>query len=427
MIFFEIRRFFSMNSRNIFLSSMRLINAIIQFFIVILNIRILGLYDAGIVMSFYAVWVLGRTVGSWGYYWVIMRGSARGQGIMRGVMAASVRRVIFFNLVLGVAVVMLKCLLTDVITMGWVSIFIGWLGFSTLAVASLGLAVFLVLRHPVRAVSFELLGLPFVQFLPVAIIVIFGIRLEVIYLVAIQTLFLVAMVLVWAYPLFKKIRLNSNSYTLPEYRETFALWVSDCGTNISLRLPLFLAQVYVGPTAAAVVGTVQQLGTAGGIFSWAAITAAQARLAKAFSTGEISKIRSAMLSAVPFPLIMNFAIVVILMLGGLGLFEKIYGINDPYFGPSILVLCAMAMAEGVFGIGVSGLNLSHRERLSAFLSIAMVSSIALFSIVLFYLKISPIMSVSLSLSVIWTLRALISWIVCMAVPPYTPRENSGSP
>lgn len=275
------------------------------------------------------------------------------------------------------------------------------------------MAAFLALKRPIRAVSLELLGLPIVHGVPIAAIGLLGAGSDVYWIVCSQLLLLISGVILLCYPLFVNRRAQPDRYVLPHATQAWFLWISDCGTNISLRLPLFLTQALAGSAVGAVVTIVQQLGMIGSIFSWAAITGAQAKLARELRTGSPSGVRSAMLGAAPSALVMNIIFIGVLLVGGLQIFERVYGIYSQDFRWGIMILAAMALGEGVLGIGMSALNLAGRARLSAVLSFAMMVSITGVLFWLFQTGTSPIISATLALATGWTFRGVISWAVGM--------------
>lgn len=391
----------------------RLANAGAQFLVSLLVVRLLGLEEAGILFLIQSVWMLGRTVGSWGYYWVVLRDRAHGQGGVRAVWIAAVRRILVINMMLCLVVACAKLWLPEAFLLSWPLLIVAWIGFTVLGVGSLAMAAFLVLKRPVRAVSPELLGLPIVHGVPVAAMGLLGAGYDVYWIVCVQLLLLVSGVILLCYPLLVHRRVPSVRYSVPHAAQAWLLWISDCGTNISLRLPLFLTQTLAGSAAGAVVTIVQQLGMIGSIFTWAAITGTQAKIAREFKTGSPSGIRSAMLGAVPVALVMNLMFIGVLLVGGLQIFERIYGISGQDFRWGIMILAIMAVGEGVFGIGVSALNLSGRVRLSAVLSFTMVLSIIGVVYWLFQTGTSPIIGAPLALATCWTFRGVISWAVGM--------------
>lgn len=254
-----------------------------------------------------------------------------------------------------------------------------------------------------------------------------GAGTDLYWIVSAQLLLLILGVILLCYPLLVNRRASSSRYILPPAAQSWLLWISDCGTNISLRLPLFLTQALAGSAAGAVVTIVQQLGMIGSIFSWAAITSAQARLARELRSGSPSGIRSAMLGAAPVALMMNVIFIGVLLVGGLQIFEHVYGISGQDFRWGIMILAIMAVGEGVFGIGVSALNFSGRAGLSAGLSFVMAVSIIAVFYWLFETGASPIIGATLALAACWTVRGVISWTIGMlATRPDLQRAISSS-
>lgn len=394
---------------------MRLANVGAQFLVSLLTVRLLGLERAGVIFLIQAIWILGRTVGSWGYYWVVLRDRAHGQGGVRTVWIAAVRRIVVINVLLGLAVAVVKLCLPGAPLLSWPLLVCAWAGFTVLGVAALGMAAFLALKRPIRAVSLELLGLPIVQGAPVATFGLLAAGADVPLIVCAQLLLLVSGVVLLCRPLLVRDRQAPARYRLPHAAQAWLLWISDCGTNISLRLPLFVTQAVAGPAAGAVVAVVQQLGMIGSIFSWAAITGAQAKLARALKSGSPPAVRSVMLGAAPLALVMNAVLMGALLLGGLQILEHIYGLSGSDFRWGIMILTLMAMGEGVFGIGVSALNFSGRERLSAALSIGMAVSIAGLAYWLLRMGTAPIIGATLALATCWTVRGVTSWAIGMMV------------
>lgn len=393
---------------------MRLANVGAQFLVSLLAVRLLGLERAGVIFLIQAIWILGRTVGSWGYYWVVLRDRAHGQGGVRAVWIAAVRRIAIINLMLGLVVAGVKLWFPGASLLPWSLLICAWIGFTVLGVGALAMAALLAVKRPIRAVSLELLGLPIVQGAPVAAFGLLAPGADVSMIVSAQLLLLVSGVILLCRPLLVQNMRGAARYRLPHAAQAWFLWISDCGTNISLRLPLFVTQIFAGSAAAAVVAIVQQLGMIGSIFSWAAITSAQAKLARALKSGSPSAARSVMLGAAPLAVVMNILFMGTLLIGGLQILEHVYGISGPDFRWGIIILGVMAMGEAMFGIGVSALNFSGRERLSAALSIGMAASIVGVAYWLFQTDISPIVAAPLALATCWTARGMISWTVGMS-------------
>jgi len=392
---------------------MRLANVGAQFLVSLLTVRLLGLEQAGLIFLIQAIWILGRTVGSWGYYWVVLRDRAHGHGGVRTVWIAAIRRILIINVLLGLAVTVVKLCLPGAPLLSWTLLVCAWAGFTVLGLSALSMAAFLALRRPIRAVSLELLGLPIVFGAPVAAFGVLPAGADVSLIVCAQLLLLVSGVVLLCRPLLVNGRPEPAGYRLPHAAQAWLLWISDCGTNISLRLPLFVTQAIAGPAAGAVVAVVQQLGMVGSIFSWAAITGAQAKLARAFKSRTPAEVRSVMLGAAPLAVVMNVVLIGLLLLGGLQILEHIYGISGSEFRWGIMILALMAMGEGVFGIGVSALNFSGRERLSAALSIGMAVSIGGLAYWLLRTGMSPIIGATLALAMCWTVRGATSWAIGM--------------
>ncbi len=392
---------------------MRLANVGAQFLVSLLTIRLLGLERAGVIFLIQAIWILGRTVGSWGYYWVVLRDRAHAQGGVRAVWIAAARRIVVINLLLGLAVAAVKLWLPGAALLSWPLLVCAWVGFTVLGAGALAMAAFLALKRPIRAVSLELLGLPIIQGAPVVAFGPLATGADPIWIVCAQLVLLVSGVALLCRPLMVHARRETARYRLPHAAQAWLLWISDCGTNISLRLPLFVTQAVAGPAAGAVVAVVQQLGMVGSIFSWAAITSAQAKLARAIKSGSPPAVRSVMLGAAPLAIVMNAVLIGILLLGGLQILAHVYGVQDPDFRWGIMILAVMAMGEGVFGIGVSALNFSGRERLSAALSVGMAVSIGGVAYWLLRTGMSPIIGATAALAACWTVRGLSSWLVGM--------------
>lgn len=397
------------------LLAMRMVNIGAQFCTSLLAVRLLGLETAGLIFLVQAIWILGRTVGSWGHYWVILQERGRLQGGIRAVWSTAVRRIFLINLALGAVLAGLKAAWPTGPLMSWPLLLAAWAGFAVLGISTLAMASFLTLRRPVRAVSLEMLGLPIIQGLPVLGFGLLGSQTSAAWIVGAQLMLLC----LGAYFLCRPLqRPNARGevaapYRLPHIGKTLTLWLSDCGTNISLRLPLFLAQALAGPSAAALVAVVQQFGLVGSIFNWAGITGAQASLARAVRLTSPRSVRSVMLGVAPLAVAMNAALLGALLMGGLGIVERFYGISATEFGQGVVILSVMALLDGVFGIGVSALNLSGRERLSAILSVGMCLAIIACGAILFQAGLRATVAAPLALALCWTIRGSICWAIAM--------------